>query len=158
MPWVLLLLVNVAEMMPTGAAEPPVARPGKPGLEFILVSKEGRHFVLSSSGSEFRPWGFNYDHDAANRLLETYWKEDWKAVAGDFEEMFPLACSLAELDQFIDGSKPLAVGWIGFYWGKTIAEYQQGQAIIADSITREWLEYFVRKTPAILNRETAVAR
>lgn len=372
MPWVLLLLVNVCEMMPAGAAEPPVARPGKPGLEFIHVSKEGRHFVLSGSGSEFRPWGFNYDHDAANRLLETYWKEDWKAVAGDFEEMkqleantvrihlqvsrfmksaeetnresleqlarlialaettglyldvtglgcydkqdvptwynqldekqrwavqarfweavastganspavfcydlmnepvvtedkknrdwtpgafgeryfvqrltldfagrsekqiakawvnqlvaairrhdrrhlvtvgaipwamtwpnakplfyskevsqnldfvslhfypkkdevgkalkalavydigkpivieemFPLACSLAELDQFIDGSKPLAVGWIGFYWGKTIAEYQQGQGSIADSITREWLEYFVRKTPAILN-------
>ena len=43
------------------------------------------------------------------------------------EEMFPLSCPVADLDQFIDGSKPLAVGWIGFYWGKTIAEYKQDE-------------------------------
>jgi len=63
------------------------------------------------------------------------------------EEMFPLACSIAELDQFIDGSRPMAAGWIGFYWGKTIAEYKREKRSIADSITLDWLEYFVRKTP-----------
>jgi len=59
-------------------------------------------------------------------------------------------CSVAELDQFIDGSKPLAVGWIGFYWGKTIPEYKQSERSIADALTLEWLEYFVRKTPDIV--------
>ncbi|HEU0039053.1 MAG TPA: hypothetical protein VFR76_07250, partial [Verrucomicrobiae bacterium] len=67
------------------------------------------------------------------------------------EEMFPLSCSVAELDQFIDGSRPLAVGWIGFYWGKPITEYKREKGSIADAITREWLEYFVRKTPDILS-------
>jgi len=350
----------------------PEAQARKPGLEFIKVSQDGRHFVFSSSGAEFHPWGFNYDHDAANRLLETYWKKEWSAVEGDFEEMkqlgantvrihlqvsrfmtsaretnresleqlarllalaeksglyldvtglgcydkqdvpnwynklneqqrwdvqarfweavaatcrnrpavfcydlmnepivaedkkkrdwtpgafgdryfvqrltldfagrtekqiaeawvnqlvaairkhdrqhlatvgaipwamtwtnakpliyspevsknldfvslhfyprkdevgkalkalavydigkpivieemFPLSCSVAELDQFIDGSRPLAVGWIGFYWGKPITEYKREKGSIADAITREWLEYFVRKTPDILS-------
>ena len=64
--------------------------------------------------------------------------------------MFPLSCSVAELDQFIDGSRPLAVGWIGFYWGKPITEYKREKGSIADAITRDWLEYFVRKTPDIL--------
>jgi hypothetical protein len=66
--------------------------------------------------------------------------------------MFPLKCSLAELDQFIDGSRSLATGWIGFYWGKTIEEYkQEKKGSIGDSMTRAWLEYFVKKTPEILS-------
>ena len=44
----------------------------------------------------------------------------------------------------------MATGWIGFYWGKTIAEYKREKGSIADAITREWLEYFVRKTPDIV--------
>jgi Cellulase (glycosyl hydrolase family 5) len=342
--------------------------------EFIRVDKDRRRFVFSGSGAEFRPWGFNYDHDASNRLLETYWKKEWNAVAGDFEEMkqlgantvrihlqvsrfmksareanreslqqlarlvtlgektglyldvtglgcydkkdvprwynqldeqqrwdvqarfweavaqtcnnspavfcydlmnepvltedkknrdwtpgafgdryfvqrltldfagrtpkqiaaawvdrmvaairkqdrkhlitvgaipwaltwtnakplfyspevsknldfvslhfypkegevgkaltalavydigkpmvieemFPLSCSVEDLDQFIDGSRPLAVGWISFYWGKTIAEYKQSKGSIAEALTLDWLEYFVRKTPDILGSQ-----
>ncbi|MBN2507750.1 MAG: cellulase family glycosylhydrolase [Verrucomicrobia bacterium] len=344
---------------------------GKREMEWVQVSKDGRGFVLAGSGAAFRPWGFNYDHDAANRLLETYWKEEWNAVAGDFEEMkqlgantvrvhlqvsrfmtsarepnreslgqlacllalaartglyldltglgcydkkdvpawynalderprwdvqarfwsavaetcrhspavfcydlmnepvltedkhgrdwtpgafgdryfvqrltldfagrtprqiaaawvktmaaairrhdrrhlltvgaipwsmtwpgakpvlyapeaarhldfvsvhfypkkgqvaqalqalaaydigkpivieemFPLSCPVTDLDKFIDGSKALASGWIGFYWGKTIPEYHRAPGSIADAMAREWLEYFVRKTPQIL--------
>jgi hypothetical protein len=63
------------------------------------------------------------------------------------EEMFPLSCSVAELDQFIEGSKPLACGWIGFYWGKTIAEYKQQKGGIAEAMALDWLEYFARKSP-----------
>jgi len=63
--------------------------------------------------------------------------------------MFPLSCSVAELDQFIDGSRPLATGWIGFYWGKTIAEYKRKTENIAEGITLDWLEYFARKAPQI---------
>jgi hypothetical protein len=66
------------------------------------------------------------------------------------EEMFPLACSVAELDEFIDGSQPLACGWIGFYWGKSIEEYRVGPPGIAEALARDWLEYFVRKTPEMV--------
>lgn len=368
-------LVSVAVLLPAWAGGPPAAPTPSADLDFIRVSPDGRHFVRTGSGAEFRPWGFNYDHDAANRLLETYWNDEWSAVAGDFaemkqlgantvrlhlqvsrfmksahetnrasllqlarlvklaehtglyldltglgcydrqdvpkwyhklnetqrwavqarfwtavaevcrsspavfcydlmnepivtedkktrdwtpgafgdryfvqrltldfagrterqiaaawvnqmvaairqhdprhlltvgaipwaftwptakplfyspevsrnldfvslhfyprnhevakaltalavydigkpiviEEMFPLTCSVTELDQFIDGSRPRAVGWIGFYWGKTIAEYQQSKRTIADSLTLDWLEYFARKTPSILRPTT----
>jgi hypothetical protein len=357
-------------MMLALAPAQPVCRAGDAGPEFIRVGKDGRHFAFSGSGSDFRPWGFNYDHDASNRLLETYWIKEWNAVEGDFEEMkqlgantvrihlqvsqfmksakepnrksleqlarlltlaeknglhldltglgcydkkdvprwynklkegqrwavqarfweavaetcrnssavfcydlmnepvlsedkknrdwtpgafgdryfvqrltldfrgrspkqiaeawvdklvaairkhdrrhlvtvgaipwamtwpnakplfyskevsknldfvsvhfypkkdevgkamkalavydigkpivieemFPLSCSIAELDQFIDGSSSMAAGWIGFYWGKTIAEYKREKRTIADSMALDWLEYFVRKTPEI---------
>ena len=65
------------------------------------------------------------------------------------EEMFPLNCSITDLDQFIERSRPLASGWIGFYWGKTIDEYRQEKATIADAITLGWLEYFAKKAPQI---------
>ena len=67
------------------------------------------------------------------------------------EEIFPLSCSIGELDQFIDGSRPLATGWIGFYWGKSVEEYKKGKGSIGNSMARAWLEYFVTKTPEIQN-------
>jgi hypothetical protein len=68
------------------------------------------------------------------------------------EEMFPLSCSVEELDQFIEGSRSrnIASGWIGFYWGKTIAEYKAKEGSIADAFVLGWLEYFARKTPEII--------
>jgi len=357
--------------MPLLVQAQPDTQPTKPTLDFIRVSEDGRHFVFSSSGRQFTPWGFNYDHDRDNRLLETYWEKEWSTVEDDFtemkklganvvrihlqvssfmksaretngeslaqlarlltlaektglhldvtglgcydkkdvpnwynklneqqrwdvqarfweavattcsnspavfcydlmnepvvtedkkggdwtpgafgdryfvqrltldfrgrdprkiadawvdkmvtavhardrqhlitigaipwamtwptakpgieantnldflslhfypkngevgkalkalavydvgkpiviEEMFPLSCSVTELDRFIDGSRPLATGWIGFYWGKTIAEYKSEKRTIADAMALDWLEYFARKTPAILVQE-----
>src|SRR5687768_1862243 len=52
--------------------------------DFVRVSRDRNGFVLSGSGSRFRPWGFNYDHDPANRLLETYWDKEWRSVVEDF--------------------------------------------------------------------------
>ena len=360
------------------AAEAPAAPPPSQGLQLVEVSKDGRHFCFAGSRTEFTPWGFNYDHDRADRLLEDYWQEEWPAVVSDFEEMkalgantvrihlqvskflrsasalnehalaqlarllrlaeqtglylditglgcykreagpewynaldekqrwsvqgrfweavaelcrqspavfcydlmnepvvtedkqgrdwtpgafgdryfvqrltldlagrsqkqvaqawveqmvaavrqrdhrhlvtvgaipwaltwtnaqplfyskevgqhldfvsvhfypktgevqkaltalrvysvgkpvvieemFPLSCRVADLDQFIDGSRALAAGWLGFYWGKTIDEYKRENGTIADAITRDWLEYFAKKTPEITGREpTAV--
>jgi len=66
------------------------------------------------------------------------------------EETFPLSCSVGELDQFIEGSKKVAAGWISFYWGKTIAEYRQNKRSIADDLMLDWLEYFVKKSPEIV--------
>ena len=62
------------------------------------------------------------------------------------EEMFPLECSIAELDAFIEGSRKLTDGWIGFYWGKTLTELaHEKKPSISSMITRRWLEYFKAK-------------
>ncbi|HNU99152.1 MAG: cellulase family glycosylhydrolase [Verrucomicrobia bacterium] len=74
------------------------------------------------------------------------------------EEMFPLNCSTTELGAFIEGSRRLAVGWLGFYWGKTIAEYRQSKRDIAASMALDWLEYFAAKTPDILGMSPKVER
>jgi len=63
------------------------------------------------------------------------------------EEMFPLRCSMAELEQFIEGSARFACGWIGFYWGKTPEEYR-GFDRISDALMLSWLEFFQKKTRA----------
>ena len=60
------------------------------------------------------------------------------------EEMFPLKCSLTELETFIDKSGKHATGWIGFYWGKTPDELRQSTTI-GDAITLGWLELFQKK-------------
>ena len=96
-PLRLLEVVTICLLAHGLAFAQPEAQAGNPGLEFIQVSKDGRHFVFSGSGAEFRPWGFNYDHDAANRLLETYWKKEWKTVAGDFEEMKQLGANTVRI-------------------------------------------------------------
>jgi len=64
------------------------------------------------------------------------------------EEMFPLRCSAAELEAFIDGSRQVAEGWIGFYWGKTIEECRQSNEL-ADALTVGWLEFFRRKADSV---------
>jgi hypothetical protein len=62
------------------------------------------------------------------------------------EETFPLFCSPAELEQFIDGSEKVAAGWVGFYWGQTPEELRRSKSFI-DAITLQWLELFQRKAP-----------
>jgi hypothetical protein len=62
------------------------------------------------------------------------------------EEMFPLKCSADELEEFIDRSHGIASGWIGFYWGKTPAEYRDPQTI-ADRLMLDWLALFEKKRP-----------
>lgn len=64
------------------------------------------------------------------------------------EEIFPLSCSLVDLDRFIDGSADRVDGWISHYFGITPAEYRAGTqpngAIIA-----EFLDYWQKKGKAI---------
>ncbi|MCS7305992.1 MAG: glycoside hydrolase family 5 protein [Thermoguttaceae bacterium] len=63
------------------------------------------------------------------------------------EEMFPLRCSLEELDAFVEGSRELADGWIGFFWGKMPAEYaHQKENPFQAALMRSWLEYFQSKS------------
>lgn len=59
------------------------------------------------------------------------------------EEMFPLSCSIEELGEFVKRSGAIADGWISFYWGKTIEEYDAlDQPDLGQAITRDWLKAF----------------
>ncbi len=60
------------------------------------------------------------------------------------EETFPLKCSLAEFEQFVDGSKADASGWVGFYWGATPEELRRSKTI-GDAMMLGWLEFFQKK-------------
>jgi len=64
------------------------------------------------------------------------------------EETFPLACSLKELEQFIDASKEHAAGWVGFYWGKPPEELRRSKKA-SDALTLGWLELFRKKAKAL---------
>jgi hypothetical protein len=82
-------------------------------------------------------------------------KEALKTLAGFavgkpvlIEETFPLACSPKELEEFIEGSKKHAAGWIGFYWGKPPEELRRSKEI-GDALTLGWLELFQRKAKAL---------
>ncbi|MHC4085449.1 MAG: cellulase family glycosylhydrolase [Planctomycetota bacterium] len=66
------------------------------------------------------------------------------------EEMFPLHCNMKELAVFIDASRKIVDGYIGFYWGKTIDEYNE-KSDIPSALTKSWLKYFHTKAPEILN-------
>jgi hypothetical protein len=60
------------------------------------------------------------------------------------EETFPLGCSSKELEEFIEGSREHAAGWLGFYWGKPPEELRRSKRI-SDALTLGWLELFQRK-------------
>lgn len=59
------------------------------------------------------------------------------------EEMFPLRCSVEELEEFIDRSRGIAAGWIGFYWGKTAEECKRDGSL-RDILMLRWLNLFQR--------------
>lgn len=57
------------------------------------------------------------------------------------EETFPLRCGIDQLVEFIERSRPIAEGWISFYWGETIQENRE-KGTLKGSITANWLERF----------------
>lgn len=69
------------------------------------------------------------------------------------EETFPLRCSIEELEQFIDGSRKHADGWVSFYWGKTIEENQQEGGLKGAMISR-WLRTFRARSPYTSSEST----
>lgn len=60
------------------------------------------------------------------------------------EEIFPLKCSMEELDQFIDGAKPRVDGWISHYFGNSIEEHAAG-AEPSGELVAKFLEYWREK-------------
>lgn len=57
------------------------------------------------------------------------------------EETFPLSCSAESFERFFKGSRETVSGWIGFYWGKSLAEYKAGKDF-KDALMTRWLEFF----------------
>lgn len=58
------------------------------------------------------------------------------------EEFFPLNCSPEEAEEFIDRSR--ASGFISFYWGHTIQQYEQSSDI-KGAILANWLKTFQKR-------------
>jgi hypothetical protein len=83
-----------------GSEEAPPQEPVRPAstsMERVRVSKDGRGFELVPSGREFAPFGFNYDHDEAGRLIEDYWSAEWPKVEADFREMKELGANVIRI-------------------------------------------------------------
>lgn len=68
------------------------------------------------------------------------------------EETFPLKSSPQEFESFLLKSRKYADGWIGFYWGKTPAELEQGQTL-GEAFTLSWLKFFVKHGPEFKGSE-----
>ena len=85
-------------------------------------------------GTEFEP-----NEGLVGRVLAT-----GKPVI--IEETFPLSCSVESFERFFTGSRDTASGWIGFYWGKTLAEYRAGKEF-KDVLMSRWLEFFQAQGP-----------
>jgi len=66
------------------------------------------------------------------------------------EETSSLYCGIEEFDVFVDGSREMVDGYMGFYWGKTKDEYLQRKDDIAAGIMAQWLKYFYTKRAEIL--------
>ena len=62
------------------------------------------------------------------------------------EETFPLKCSGAELEDWMDRAGPLAAGWMSFYWGQSPDELRKSKGMVA-SLTLDWLTRFERRAP-----------
>src|SRR3954471_1754400 len=87
-----LLLVAV---LATGG---PVVGGDRPAeMPWVVVSKDKKGFVLDPGGKPFVPWGFNYDRDAAGRLIDDYWEAEWCQVEADFAQMKKLGANVVRV-------------------------------------------------------------
>jgi len=62
------------------------------------------------------------------------------------EEIFPLSASLEETADFIDRSRSHVDGWISFYWGRSIEEYEK-DGDLKGAIVAAWLRKFREMSP-----------
>jgi hypothetical protein len=62
------------------------------------------------------------------------------------EEIFPLAAGYEETEAFIERSRAHVDGWISFYWGKTIEEYEKAADPKA-ALVAGWLRRFRALSP-----------
>ena len=67
------------------------------------------------------------------------------------EETFPLRCGIEDFAAFVERARPIAHGWIGFYWGST-REQCAAQETLRGALMASWLDYFRAKTAAMSGR------
>lgn len=67
------------------------------------------------------------------------------------EEVFPLNCTITNLDRFIDATDGKVSGWVSHYFGSTVAEHRAG-AEPAGPLVAGFLEYWRRKGEAVTRR------
>lgn len=89
-------------------AAPAIAQePAPTTMDWVRIADDGKGFALDPSGRPFVPWGFNYDHDEAGRLIEDYWHDEWDKVVADFREMADLGANVVrvhlQFGKFMDG-------------------------------------------------------
>jgi hypothetical protein len=80
--------------------------------------------------------------DSNLKLLETI--QIGKPVI--IEETFPLSCTVESHRRFLEGSRATVSGWIGFYWGRSLADCR-GSKEMKDAFMLRWLEYFMAEGP-----------
>ena len=86
--------------------------------------------------------------DVANALTALACYDVGKPIV--IEETFTLRCGVKDFNAFVDGSRKIADGWVGHYFGRTIEEYEKEKGTLADAIHKAFLVYFRKKTPEIL--------
>ena len=65
-------------------------------MEPVVVSADRTHFVLKHSGTEFKPWGFNYLGEFGT-IFEEYWADQWSDIEEDFREMKKLGANVVRV-------------------------------------------------------------
>ncbi len=106
--------------------------PGNKLLDFVAV--------------HFYPQAGKIEH--ANNMLAIYDQLNRPVVV---EEFFPLSCSIKELDEFYKLSHDYVDGYFGFYWGKTIDEYEAASNL-QSKITAQFLRWFRDQSAMTLTR------
>ena len=67
------------------------------------------------------------------------------------EEVYPLSCTVEDLDRFIDATDGTVNGWVSHYFGSTVAEHRAGNGL-ADHLNAAALEHWQRKGPQVRGR------
>lgn len=91
-----LLLLAPGACLSADTNTAPASPPGHE-MSWIRTSADKTHFVCDGTARPFVPWGFNYDHDQAGRLLDDYWSSDWPKVTNDFREMKKLGANVVRV-------------------------------------------------------------
>lgn len=96
-PLLLLAVGLIASCQPPAVPTTNDSAPGTDPLPFIRVDPNRTGFLLEPGGQAFRPWGVNYDHDPAGRLIEDYWVDEWSKVEEDFAEIKKLGANVVRI-------------------------------------------------------------
>jgi hypothetical protein len=96
-PFLLVAVGLITSCRPSAVPTNGGGAQGPDPLSFVRVAPDRAGFVLEPGGQAFRPWGVNYDHDPAGRLIEEYWVEEWSKVEEDFAEIRKLGANVVRI-------------------------------------------------------------